>query len=945
MRQTFLILVLALPCAFFFWHQSARSSAAAALPSMEGLQAVTIVFGSKDAVPTKWDGTASLTGGTIERIEGYHFTRESKIIGDNGWQAASHPWPAFSHEMYPTERPQPRATQVETIGVTIYYRAPETVSLKVEFATGQGFTFRLADLPPEGSLYPYNAGVEVRRTPVVQQVSSADTEDDYGSIAVDGDTVWTAWQAYRDKSDSVLMRAYKGGKWGEPLTATDKPGDLFGTGIAASGGKATVVWSEHTGEDWHLRARDYNGASFGPIEDVTAGAGKSLYHRVASDSRGGVHVAYQKWAGGRSNIYLRSRINGKWTPEILISDPGRDARANDWDPTVATGSDGSVWVAWDGYATGNYEVYMRRVNGTQTQPVLRVTHSTRFHAHPSLAVDAQNRVWIAYDEAPENWGKDLGFLFSGGTGLYQSRTIEVAMYADGKWMAPLRQPEDVAPWGFKRFVQTPRLAAAPDGRIWLAFRPRIESRFPTSNWQAGGKWEVCATYYAGDRWSDLIYLQDSVGRNEAEVAAAPDRQGNIWVAMVTDNKFYGGPDFGEFPRNNDVMVAELRSPKASTTPPQLADRSPEPPAGLPNEPEERRDIATLRAYPIRASGKTYHIFRGDLHRHTEISLDGAGDGTLWDAYRYGMDAAGLDFGVVTDHQSGSLEYTWWRIEKASDMFDVPGFFTALYGTERSVNYPNGHRNLLYTKRGVPILDISREEQQGRLNSGPILFPFLKKYNGIGTPHSSHTSMGTDWRDNDPVVDPMVEIWEGSRTSAEAEGAPLAPTTQRTELWAGNYKPLGFVWNAWAKGYKLGVQASSDHVSTHLSYTMVISENASREALIENMRRRHTYAATRNILLDYRMNVDGKTYLQGDDLAASSMPEIRAHIQAAGPLKTVVIVRDNQYIYSIDPKGTSFDLDYRERSLSPGQHYYYVRLEQQDRNMAWASPIWINYAPK
>jgi hypothetical protein len=927
--------------AAMIWRAAPRPLAAAALPSMEGLQAVTLVFGEKDNQPTKWNGTATLTGGTIERIAGYHFTRESKIIGDSGWEASTHPWPAFAHEMYPSERPQPRATPLETIGVTIYYRAPETVSMKVDFADGQGFSFRLADLPPEGSIYPYSARVEARRSPVVQQVSSIDREDDYGSIAVDGDTVWTAWQSYRDKADSILLRAYRGGQWGEPVTVTEKPGDLFGTAVAASGGKVTVIWSEHQGEDWHLKARQYDGTSFGPVEDVTGGAGKSLFHRVATDPKGGVHVAYQKWAGGHSNIFLRSKQNGKWSPELLISDPSRDARANDWDAAVAAGNDGSVWVAWDGYATGNYEVYMRRVASGAAQPIMRVTHSPRFHAHPSLAVDAQNRVWIAYDLGPENWGKDLGFLFSGGTGLYHSRTIHVATYAGGKWMTPLRQPEEIMPWGFRRFVHTPQLAAGSDGRVWLLLRPRIEARFPTSNWQAGGKWEVCATYYTGDRWADLTYLQDSVGRNGSEVAAAPDSRGNVWVAMVTDHKFYGGPEFGEYPGNNDLMVAELKS--GATLPAQLAERTPEPPAGLPNEPDERRDIATLRNYSIQNDGKTYKIFRGDLHRHTEISLDGAGDGTLWDAYRYGMDAGGLDFGVVTDHQSGAQEYPWWRIEKASDMFNVPGFFTALYGTERSVNYPNGHRNLLYTKRGVPVLDIAMDEQRGQVNSGPILFPFLKKYRGIGTPHSPHTGMGTDWRDNDPEVDPIVELWEGSRTSAEHDGAPLAPGSKRTELWAGNFKPLGFVWNAWAKGYKLGVQASSDHVSTHLSYTAVIAENSSREALIDAMRKRHTYAATRNILLDYRMNVDGKTYLQGDALRAGSMPEIRAHIEAAGPLKTVVIVRDNQYIYSINPHGMTFDLNYREQSLTPGQHYYYVRLEQQDRNMAWSSPIWINYS--
>ena len=52
-------------------------------------------------------------------------------------------------------------------------------------------------------------------------------------------------------------------------------------------------------------------------------------------------------------------------------------------------------------------------------------------------------------------------------------------------------------------------------------------------------------------------------------------------------------------------------------------------------------------------------------------VDEAGDGSLFDAYRYMMDAAGMDFFVVTDHQSGDQEYTWWRIEKSAvaDLLD------------------------------------------------------------------------------------------------------------------------------------------------------------------------------------------------------------------------------------------------------------------------------------
>jgi hypothetical protein len=204
-------------------------------------------------------------------------------------------------------------------------------------------------------------------------------------------------------------------------------------------------------------------------------------------------------------------------------------------------------------------------------------------------------------------------------------------------------------------------------------------------------------------------------------------------------------------------------------------------------------------------------------------------------------------------------------------------------------------------------------------------------------------MGTDWRDNDPTVEPIVEIFEGSRTSVEHEGAPLAPSEKRTEWWAGGYKPLGFVWNAWAKGYKLGVQASSDHASTHESYTAVIAEGPDRPALLEAMRQRHTFAASTNILLDYRMKTGAETHLQGDAFRATALPEIVAEIRGTAPLKQVVVVRDNRYVYSQEPQGDTFQLRYRETDLTPGAHYYYVRVEQKDRHMAWSSPIWVEYA--
>jgi hypothetical protein len=890
-------------------------------PPENELQAVTLVFGSKDSEPSSWDGSASLSAGRIEKVIGHHFTENCKVTGAS-WQCSTVAWPNFSGGMHPNEKPQPRPTMVEPVGVTIHFRAPASAELQIKVPRGE-FSFRPMDIPEGEGIFPLQAMIEVYRSPVVEQVTGGDFEDDYPSLAADGDAVWLAWQGYRNRGEEVFLRRYAAGAWAEPVKVTDKPGDLFNTAVAVSNGKPLVIWSEREGANWHLKARTPGGA----VMPVTSGEGNSLFHRAAADAKGSVHVAYQSWRRGRSDIYLRSYDGARWTAELNLSDGKRDARANDWSPAVAVGRDGVVWVAWDGYAAGSYNVYLRAVRNGKAGELVRVTNSARFHAHPSLALDAQNRLWVAWDEAPENWGKDTGFLFSGGTGLYDSRAIQVAVYAAGQWLAPLRQPEHVVPYGFRRYFHTPRLVADSAGRMWLLARPRTSARLPTTLWAAGGKWEVVASHYSGDRWSELITIPESVGRNEGEIAVAAGPGGNIYVALVTDHRLWGGANFGVMPGNNDIMFTRLAS--AAPAAMQTAARPPEPPAGLPLEPREKEQIARLRAA---------RVWRGDWHRHTDISMDGAGDGSLWDAYRYAMDAAGMDWFVVTDHQSGVQEYTWWRIDKSADMFHVPGFFTALYGTERSLGYPNGHRNLMFAERGVPILPITPKEQ--KTSTGQFLYPYLRERNGIATSHTSHTNMGTDWRDNDPEIEPVVEIYQGARTSAEHEGAPLSPTEKRTELHAGGYRPLGYVWNAWKKGYKLGVQASSDHVSTHLSYACVLADEPTREGIMNAIRKRHTYAATSNILMDFRAAAGGRTLLQGDAGTASGLPELTARIGGTGPLKKVVVVRDNEYIYSQEPQGETFDLRYRDNSMPAGEHYYYVRVEQKDGNVAWSSPIWL-----
>ena len=913
------------------------------------LRALNIEFGIKDHEPQTWDGSLSLDKGEIVDLRGHQFKEGESIGPENSWFARTDPWVRPTGGMHPHELPFPHVTRVQTVGVTLYYRAPPDATVSVQTVNGD-FFFKPAHLPPSDAMHILATKVEVRRVPPVEAVTTDEYEDDYSAMALSQEgTLSMAWIGYKGENDQVFLRERSGASWGEIAKVQGASGDLQGLGIAyGREGGLHLVWAKRFAGDWQLMHASRSGGSWSTPEPVTSGTGNNIFPVLASDRHGGLHLAWQSARRGFSAIYYKSFDGGAWSDEVPLSHPG--AMANEWYPDIATDTNGTAWVVWDSYDGGSYNIRLRPVVAGRAGDLMKVTDTPRYHGSPSIAVDAEDRVWISYDESEENWGKDTGFLLRGGAGIYQSRTNRVVVWDGNEWLAPLDDVNRRIRPSVRRYVQSPKLAPDRKGRMWLLLRPRVRSTKPESLWAAGGKWEVMATYYSGGRWADPFGVPESVGRNEGPMDALAGPNGELFATWTTDQKLWGGPNFGHYPRDNQIFFAELSGQfrNEPIEPAILGPRGTENPAMLPLEPREAEQVAAIRNYTINSGGKRYKIYRGDMHRHTDISLDGSGDGSLYDSFRYMMDAAAMDFYLVTDHKGTAdpsspwgrqdTEYSWWRTEKAEDMFHVPGRFVTLFGYERSVSYPNGHRNIIYAERGNRPILITREERDS--STGPFLYDELRKQKGIATSHTSHTTMGTDWRDNDPELEPIVEIFQGARTSAEHEGAPLASSAARSDLWAGNYRPKGFVWLAWEKGYKLGVQASSDHVSTHTSYAMVLSEDFSRQGLVDAMRKRHTYAATSNIILDYRLQAGDGEWIQGDEFSSSEIPTIKAVIRGTNDIKEVAVVRDNTYVHTKEGNGERMEFEFREQSLSPGEHYYYVRVEQEDSNVAWSSPIWI-----
>ncbi len=780
--------------------------------------------------------------------------------------------------------------------------------------------------------------------------------DDFPDIATsprDRSVAWMTWASFDGYRDEVRLARYDNGKqrWGTWTQVPGVSGDVWKPRIAFDGkGRVWTIWAQQADGNFDLYARWYDGTIFGPLHRLTSAPQSDFDHDVAFRD-GRIHVAWQAFRGRQSDVYYMAYDDGAWGREILVSGSSR----NDWEPAVAVDSQGTAIVAWDTYDKGRYDVLMRRIERGRPGSVIEVASTERLEARPDLAVDSRDRVWVSYEAGRVNWAKDQGRLDPVGTApgypIYDLRGVEVVAYEGDRRLGM------AAPFEIERGekVYTPdsgqlhhygRLAIDDQDRLHLLVRNRQGRRL-------ADYWRFFVSTLTEDGWTDPAMIPYSRGRSSMFAAAAPAREG-LWIAWPRD----GHPTFSvmvNLPEETVVenVYAARYDPGVPASAPALGDRAPDVasrPAGHPNE---ALDVRRIRNYRVRIGGTELRILRGDTHRHTELSMDlrGSPDGSILDFYRYMLDAAAMDWGFISDHQYGAdRSYWWWLTEKAADLFHTEGY-ASLFGYERSVRYPNGHRNVFHTKRGIQNVPffVKPEEYMQRHNGisaviegdTKMLYEEIRRTGGLAISHTSATNMGTDWRDNDPELEPVVEIFQGDRYSYECAGCPFAdkgdnyPSAGSAMLET--IHADGMVAAAWKKGHRLGVIASSDHLSTHMSYGMVYAEHATREGVADAIRRRHTYAATDNIIVDFRI---GEAFM-GDEIGVSGAPPpIRARILGTDTVREVALIRNNEVIYTVNPGEKDTDFEYADKEPAAGENFYYVRAIQTNDEIAWSSPIWV-----
>jgi len=384
---------------------------------------------------------------------------------------------------------------------------------------------------------------------------------------------------------------------------------------------------------------------------------------------------------------------------------------------------------------------------------------------------------------------------------------------------------------------------------------------------------------------------------------------------------------------------------------------------------------------IELNGKQYHLYWGDLHGHSGLSPD-AFLSTPEQYYRYGRDVAKLDFAALTDHDApwglAAVPKRWKKSVAATRRFNEEGRYVTFIAYEwtsgsglvcmahtlkRLDRYAYlkdpkhfGHRNVYYPGDEAPDKVCSVDSSE--CDTPEKLWKHMEKYGALSIPH--HPLGGPifpfKWEHFNEKYEPVVEIysWHGN---SECDGCPYeiynayknGKHSVRVPLEEGRH--FGFIGSSDNHDGYAGNLTRPPRLIKFLQMfyhgkptpgpgiAAVYAENLSREAIFKALRAHRAYAVTgARIVLDVRAN---RTTFMGGRMKSSGKP-VSIYIYARGiaPLRNIEVIKNGETDRVFKGTGKNFLCVFTDNKRLRNEDYIYIRVTQNDGQMAWSSPIWI-----
>lgn len=785
-----------------------------------------------------------------------------------------------------------------------------------------------------------------------------DEQEEYPSIVSDGNGGMWMFSlrrlGYPRNTEVVSAFHFDGKSWIEidPVTQSDGQYEAP-VATCAIGGKPVVAWTEKKEEDWviNIAMMKANGISDPYIFPVKSG--RSINPVLIAPDKNRNWVAWENLHNGKFSIYISKYEKGQWSEAVII-DKGKNSC---FDPGIAESKNGDLYIAY-GLTDGFHQnIEMTIIDGEtlgikESIPVaIGGGHKERvnINAKPALAFDAQDRLWISYENNRNTSQMEDGDNYTG------ERCCAILSYQNGK----IVEVENLGKWLFDgENDHKPSFFKDMQGNLYLA--THCGGNFENPYWQYRIAW-----LDPRDGWQRPITLfKTGVKGLLIPPAIAFDDKGKFWISTCLEKNF---PNYGPVKtegiinsRLSELKVMQFTAPKMSKEyKPIIFKKTP-----VEEFRPDEQTISHVSGHPrlerqqVTVDGETYTLIYGNLHEHSNSSpcWPAGTDGSLHEDYRFGMFSEGYDFMGMTDHAFSSSETHWRRNIRMADYYSESEKFIAIPAVEWTfISNPNlddiqhgaGHYNIIFASSEDARKYIRNKHEiycfrtpESRI--APMLWKLLdeKKINCVTIPHHVADKIHTlDWNVTDSKYVTAVEIFQ-IRGNNEYPGCPReenlvrpTPTTHHKRAFVDYALKI--------KKYKMGFVASGDHNNMGNGVAALWVKEVSRAGIIEALQNRRTFATTGDkIVIHFKIN----GAMAGAEVKVEKAPDLNINVKGQRALNKVEILRNSEVIkeYKVTNGSLVFNGSFADENYQDEKNilYYYIRVTQQNNEIGWSSPIWI-----
>ena len=333
----------------------------------------------------------------------------------------------------------------------------------------------------------------------------------------------------------------------------------------------------------------------------------------------------------------------------------------------------------------------------------------------------------------------------------------------------------------------------------------------------------------------------------------------------------------------------------------------------------------------------YQLLWGDIHGHSYCT-DGTHSPEFF--YSYGRDVGYLDFCALTDHDTFSHE-VWQPMMESAENANDPNRFTTFLGYEWAGEWSQSIC-VLFKNAAGGYYPGSEEASRYPQN----LIDLIKNEDAMIVRHDMPPP-GNRWEqlDSSGLLERLVEIYSPFHSSetAHSPGARGAlDDGNSVQAALGDGLRFGFVGcsdsHISMPGRRRGVSKGSPGYRAGIyGLTAVYAEENTREAVFDALLARRCYAATDRIYIHFE--VDNQP--MGSELHLRGPRIIKGRAAGTAPFAHVEIIKNNDVLYGTAQGALETEFEHVDKTEIRPNDYYYLRITQEDANMAWSSPVWVD----